>query len=913
MKKTLYLIDGYGLIYRSYFAFTGRHLYAPDGKNVSALFGFFRTLFALLRNRDVPLIAVALDPLDKTFRHEMYPEYKATRDKTPEELHDQIPLIETLLESLGIPQLRVDGFEADDLLGTLATRSTNEGRLCVIVSGDKDILQLVGESVLVLRPSKGELLEFGPQQVREEWGVPPEGIIDYLALTGDASDNIPGVAGIGPKTAVKLLEDFGNIDTLYASLDRAGTPAMINKLASGRDSAFLSRTLATIRRDVPLDFDPETARFAPRDPEAAVRLFLETGLKQLAADLSKMTGAAETPVPSPQGELFDVPSGGVHPSAAVNAVKGIYRAVLTETDLDDWIARAEKAGIFAFDSETDSLDSLHAEPVGFSLSVAPGEGCYIPLKCFDARCLERELVLSRLRPLLENPAHLLVGQNFKYDWHVLTGAGINPAARCFDTMIAAWLLDPAGAHNMDDLAEKYLGYKTIHFKDIVPKGGTFDQVPLAQAVEYAAEDADITFRLYDVFRPKLAERDMEKLFYELEMPLLPLLARMEREGIILNRDKLKVIEKELKISLAGLEEEIYLLCGKIFNINSTKQLQTILFEERKLTPVKKTMTGYSTDTAVLMELAKEDPVPAKIVDYRVLAKLKNTYVEALPLLISPRTGRLHTHFIQTGTETGRLSSKNPNLQNIPIRDENGRRIRSAFEPREDWSFVSADYSQIELVVLAHLSEDPELVKAFREGRDIHTQTAGLIFNMPEAEVTAAQRRIAKTINFGVMYGMSSFRLAGELKIPRAEADSFIAAYFKRFAGVHRFVEETVSRAETEGGVKTMAGRFRPLPEINSRNRNEKNGAARAAVNTRIQGSAADIVKKAMLAIDKMLLTGGSSARLLLQVHDECILEVPDADVPLIVPRLKAVMEGAETLIVPLKVNVETGKSWGNIH
>lgn len=903
MKKTLYLIDGYGLIYRSYFAFTGRHLFSPDGKNVSALFGFFRTLFSLLRNREVPLLAVALDPLTKTFRHEIFPEYKATRDKTPEELHDQIPEIEALLDLLGIPTIRVDRFEADDILGTLSTLSAEEGRPCVIVSGDKDILQLVNQQVRVLRPSKGDLVEYGPDEVLADWGVPPERIVDYLALTGDSSDNIPGVKGIGEKTAVKLLAEFGSLEGIYDHLEVAGTPSVRKKLEEERDNAFLSRDLATIRRDVSVDFNPESARFAPTGIENASARFLEKGMKQLSAELIKLTGGS----PAVRSEES------VQPGPAIAALRGSYEAVLTEGRLTFWVEKVLAARIFAFDSETDSLDSLHADPVGFSLSVEEGSGCYIPLRCFDADCLERDVVLKALRPLFDDPALTLVGQNIKYDWHILAGVGITPRCQLFDTMIAAWLLDPAGSHNMDFLAERYLGYTTIHFKDIVPKGETFDQVPLAQAMDYAAEDADITFRLYRYFQPLLDTRGLMPLFRDLEMPLLPLLARMEREGIFLNRDKLSVIGKELAVSLAALEEEIYRLCGRIFNINSTKQLQSVLFDERKLTPLKKTRTGYSTDTSVLTELSREDPVPGLIVEYRTLAKLRNTYVEALPALISPRTGRIHTHFIQTGTETGRLSSKDPNLQNIPIRDDNGRRIRSAFEARTGWSFVSADYSQIELVVLAHLSGDPELVKAFRNGKDIHTQTAGLIFSLEESAVTPEQRRIAKTINFGVMYGMSSFRLAGELKIPRSDADAFIQAYFQRFSGVHRFVEETVAQAEQEGGVKTMSGRFRPLPEITSRNRNEKNAAARAAVNTRIQGSAADIVKKAMLAVDRMLIGGGSSARLLLQVHDECILEVPDPDLPLIVPRLKEVMEGAEILDVPLRVNVETGKSWGEIH
>ena len=572
---------------------------------------------------------------------------------------------------------------------------------------------------------------------------------------------------------------------------------------------------------------------------------------------------------------------GIPEPAPELARKGTYTLITDLQTLDEWLSRIREAGRFAFDSETDSLDALKARPVGFSFAVESGEACYVPLRGPEGPVLDEEEVRRRLKPVLEDSSLELIAQNAKYDYKVLKRWGLTLSSLAFDTMVAGWLLDTtANSFGLDELARSYLGYTTVHYADLFPDHGRgrdyppFYEVPLETAADYAAEDADITFRLYTVFEPLLAERGFDRLFYDLELPLVPVLAEMELRGIRIDTDMLAAYSRELDGLLASIEEEIYELCGREFNIASTKQLQEVLFVERKLKPVKKTKTGYSTDVAVLQELAREDPVPEKVLRHRLLSKLRSTYVDALPKLVNPETGRLHTHFTQTGTATGRLSSKDPNLQNIPIRDEEGRRIRTAFVPADGWVFVSADYSQIELVVLAHLSGDPGLTRAFREGKDVHRETGALIFGVPAEEVTSAQRRIAKTINFGVMYGMSSFRLSRELNISRDEAERFIEAYFRTYPNIKSFVEETVRQAETHGAVRTLLGRERPLPDITSRNRTVKSGAERIAVNTPIQGTAADIVKRAMLRVSRRLAAEGGGGRILLQVHDELILEAP---------------------------------------
>lgn len=903
MKKALYVLDAYSIIYKSYFAFMRNPLVNKNGRNISAAFGFFRTLFRIFNEYKPEYFAAAMDSMTPTFRHIEYPEYKANRDKTPDDLRDNIPLVEEILNALKIPILRCDGFEADDIMATLAKQSADDGWECYVISGDKDLLQLVEGDNKIIRQDKQGFSIYERDRVFEEWNVYPEQILDYLSMVGDQADNIPGVAGIGPKTAATLLGKYRTLDGIYENIEKTSA-GQKKKLAADKEKAYLSKDLIALRYDVPVGKSLDELKredfYSPGFEEhrkLAVDIFFREGMKSLAGELdSEVADDSEKDAPLAEYK------------------KGVYEAVTQVERLDYWVEKVKEAGVFAFDVETDNIDEIQANPVGFSISTAREEACYIPVKVVGIECIPEDIIREKLRPILEDPDLKLVGQNFKYDFKVLHKWGIEVRNVWFDTMLAAWLLDSAAnTFGMDVLAERYLHYKTISFKDIVPKGETFDTVILDVAKDYAAEDADITFRLYEMFSKQLKDEGLEELFFTLEMPLLTLLAEMELRGIALDGDNLKTYSSELARKLAGLQDDIYMLCGKQFNINSTKQLQVVLFTDRQLTPIKKTKTGFSTDTSVLEALAKEDPVPEKILAHRGLAKLKSTYVDTLPELIDPLKGRIHTHYLQTGTATGRIASKDPNLQNIPIRTEEGRKIRGAFKAAPGKVFVSADYSQIELVVLAHLSEDPGLCEAFTEGKDVHRKTASLIFHVDEEEVSADQRRIAKSINFGIMYGMSAFRLSNDLGIPRSEASHFIKTYFERYKKIQEFIDATVENTEKTGYSYTMLGHRRQIDRINSKNKTEKMGAERVAVNTPIQGSAADIVKLAMIKVSKRLADEDFDAQLLLQVHDELIFEVAEDSAHKAAAVIREVMESVVELKVPLRVNVEIGKDWGELH
>ena len=947
-QDTLYLLDSYGLIYRSYFAFVSHPLTNKAGENVSALYGFFRSLAMILKTYRPQYFLAAFDSRTPTFRHEWYPEYKATRDKTPEDLHAQIPHIEKILTTLGIACLRKDGFEADDIIATLARRAEKEGRRCVIISGDKDLAQLVGDFVSVLKPDKSEALAHcGIEEVKEHWGVAPVQILDYLSLIGDSADNIPGVKGIGPKTAVKLLQDYGTLDSVYEHID-AITGATQKKLAAGKDSAYFSKKLITLAADVPIEGTLEDYRCDALHYAEAATLLKEYELPRLgelyakAAEEADTTGAegvnpatgAETaqaagaqPRDGADSTLkadTDIPpeAGSNRPPAELRKNTGEYRTVTDARDLEAVIAAAEAQGFAAFDCETTGLNPLYDSLVGFSLSLQAGTGIYVPLKAPAPELGEQPFTVmpfpaakELLVRLWSNKALTLVLHNGKFDYQVLRTAKIFTRAGCrlFDTMIAAWLLEPDNLNfGLENLAETQLGLQGINYKDVVPKGCTFAAVPLPQATEYAAEDADLTLQLYHRYKPALEQTHLTALFETLEMPLMPLLADMEAQGIFLKKEELAAFSEELAETLARDEAEIYKLVGHPFNIASPKQLQEVLFTERKLPTGKKTKTGYSTDISVLEELAAIDELPAKILDYRASAKLKSGYADALPLLADTH-GRIHTSFIQTGTATGRLSSRDPNLQNIPIRGEEGRKIRKAFYAADGCKLISADYAQIELVILAHFSQDENLVKAFRHGTDVHAATAALIFNVPVENVVPDMRRIAKVINFGVMYGMSAFRLANQLRISRTEAAEFITRYFTTYAGVSAFMETLKESAAEKGFVETLMGRRRYIRAINSKNQTQRAAAERIAINTPIQGSAADIVKTAMLRVDRALKQQRLKARLLLQVHDELILEAPDAEVDAVKALLKQEMEHVVELAVPLRVSIEAGSCWGDFH
>ena len=746
MNPPLYLVDGYSLIYRAYFAFIRRPLTNSQGQNTSAIFGFFSSLFQLLKMREPAFLAVVMDSRTPTFRHEKYPQYKANREKAPQDLHDQVPVIEEILTALGIRCLRRDGFEADDLIATLAVQSRREGRECYILSGDKDLLQLVGDGVYVIHPPKGaeDFAVFDRDGVFAARSVYPEQIIDYLALTGDQSDNVPGVAGVGDKTAVKLLSQYRDLERLYTELEDLQPAGVRKKLEEGKSNALLSRELVTLRSDVPLEIGIEDLDMSELNRQAAIPLFAEQDMGRMVEELG---GSFAEQKQTRQLE------------------PGSYETVLSTEALQRWIGEVREAGVFAFDTETDSLDPLRAHPVGFSLAVAKGKACYIPVQAAGREVLELETVLAQLAPVLADSSLTLVGQNIKYDYKVMARQGIVLGCRLFDTMVAAWILDSArSSYSMDNLAAQLLNYRTIHYTDVVEKDKTLADIELERATDYSAEDADITFQLYELFRPQLDSLGLVKIFRDLEMPLVGILAEMEIAGIRLDAGQLRTYSVQLEAELNKVEEQIFALCGRRFNVRSTKELQAVLFDELALPPVKKTKTGQSTDNFVLMELTRTgNKVPELVLNHRLLAKLKSTYVDALPLLVNPDSGRLHTHYIQTGAATGRLASKDPNLQNIPIREESGRHIRRAFVPDTGCSFLSADYSQIELVVLAHLSEDPMLLEAFRENRDIHRQTAAVLYGVDEAQVKPEQRRVGKTVNFGVIYGMSAFRLARDMR------------------------------------------------------------------------------------------------------------------------------------------------------
>jgi DNA polymerase-1 len=917
-KSALYILDVFAIVYRSYFAFLSRPLRNPSGENVSAVYGFFRFLFSLFDQRKPEAFVAAFDSKGKTFRHEMFDAYKATRQKTPEDLIAQVPMVEEILKLLGAPMLRAEGFEADDVIATLARRCKEEGRPCFVISGDKDLLQLVGGSVKALRPQEGfGFREMGPEEVVQEWGVGPETILDYLSLTGDASDNVPGVSGIGEKTARKLLGQFDSIDDIYSRIDEVSPESLKAKLEAGMASAYLSRKLITLSDKLDLGVESlEELCVAGLDRKAAAPIFLREGMKSLALEY----GVKAPEKPKPAADLFseDEPPAANEPVRADETgprtviATAEYRHILEETELSGLVDTCIKLGEFAFDTETDSLDSLNATMIGFSLACEEGKAFYIPLSSPEGLALPKDAAVRQLSRLFASRA-TAVGHNIKFDFHVVNRLGLTIANPVADTMIAAWVLDAeSNAFGLESLAEKYLGLTGTTFESIVPKGSTFASVPLETATHYAAEDSDFTLRLWKALSKELDAESLRQVFGEVEMPLVPILARMEERGITVNAAELRKYGVELESELRKIEKDVWELVGHEFNLASTKQLQEVLFTERRLPTQKRTKTGFSTDTAVLEELAPLDPVPELILRQRLLSKLKSTYVDTLATL-AETAGTVHTTYSQTGAATGRLSSRDPNLQNIPIRDEEGRRIRASFTARPGQMLISADYSQIELVVMAHLSQDENLMQAFREGVDIHRRTAGFIFGIEEKDVLPEHRRVAKTINFGVIYGMSAFRLARDLRISNSKAQAFIDAYFTTYSGVARFIQKTIAETEKAGFTTTMFGRRRKIAAINSSNRTERQGAQRVAVNTPIQGSAADIMKLAMIKVDASLRENLPEAKLLLQVHDELVLEAPEALAAKASELVKAAMESAASLSVPLRASIETAYSWGGMH
>ena len=938
-NDTLYILDSYGLIYRAYYAFINRPLINKDGQNISAVFGFFRNFHRILKDYKPQYILAAMDSRTPTFRHELFDQYKATRQKTPEDLHAQIPVIEEILTALGVPILRCDGYEADDIIATLAAQCERNGRQCRILSGDKDLMQLVSDTTLMLKPDKagGGWVLIDRQGVEAEWGVKPEQMCDMLSLIGDTADNIPGVKGIGEKTAQKLLADYKTLDGIYANIDSI-KGATQKKLIEGKDSAYFSQKLVELCYNVQANASTEDFKLVAPDYKSAAQILEHTGAyavaKSYAADAVEAGGSADSAQTAMQDGTasseektasFSDFSTEESPQAPLVQNTGDYTSVHSIDELLNIIEEIRQNSFCAFDLETDGLNPHQANMVGFSICYKPGKSFYVPFTSaengtFEAPpYIDKKAAIQELSRIFSDRNITVITHNGKFDYQVLRSNGLEKPKCCFiDTMVAAWLLNPErNSFSLEALSESILNLQTISFDSLVSKaeiskGKTFADVPLKDAIPYAAEDADLTLKLWQKLEPELKKAALFDLFCSIEMPVLPVLAEMEIEGIHVDTQKLADYRVELVANIDKAQNEIFDIVGHEFNIASTKQLQQVLFEERKLPATKKTKTGYSTDTAVLEELALLDPVPKKILEYRSLAKLLSTYVDALPSL-ADKNGRIHTSFMQTGTATGRLSSKDPNLQNIPVREEAGRRIRSAFTAVPGKVLVSADYSQIELVILAHLSGDKNLQKAFNEGVDVHKATASLIFGVPTEQVTAEQRRTAKTINFGVMYGMSAFRLANELGISRTTAKEFIDSYFATYSGIQDFIHTVIENCESTGYVETIFKRKRFIRTINAKNKTEKSAAERMAVNTPIQGSAADIVKKAMIAVQNEIEAKNLKAKLLLQVHDELIVECPIEECETVKTLLQTKMESVAKLNVPLKVSVESGENWGMFH
>ncbi len=870
-------------MYRAYHIPNLQALRASDGKPTGAIRGVLLMLRKLMKDYPDSPVVVVFDAKGKTFRDELFAEYKANRPPMPDDLREQIEPLHNCVRAMGLPLIVQEGVEADDVIGTLALQRANTERSVLISTGDKDMAQLVNGHIALVNTMTDTLLD--ADGVAQKFGVPPELIIDYLALIGDKSDNIPGVPGVGEKSAVPMLQALGDMDAIYANLeairdlDFRGAKKMPEKLQEFREQAYLSRQLATIKTDVDLELGDVDLVHKEADAETLRKLYTELEFKGWLEELS-----------------------GTHESVlAEEPIKGDYQVILDQDALNGWLNQLERADCFAFDTETTSLNYMDAELVGFSFSVEPGVAAYLPVahSYMDApQQLALDKVLPQLEPLLSNPDKTLIGQHIKYDMNVLACAGVEIKTQLHDTMLESYVLDSvAGRHDMDSLAMRELGRQTIKFEQVAGKGAkqiTFDKVDLEQAVPYAAEDADVTLQLHEKLWARLNKEDkLKSVYLDIERPLIPVLSRIERNGALIDADAMFAQSHEISEKLSDLERQVHELAGQEFNLGSTKQLREILFEKLEL-PVRKKTPGGEASTAeeVLVELAVEYEIPQLILDYRSLAKLKSTYTDKLPTMVSKRTGRIHTSYHQAVAATGRLSSTDPNLQNIPVRTEEGRRIRKAFIAPQGSVLLAADYSQIELRILAHLSGDAGLLKAFANNQDVHAATAAEVFDVGLEDVSADQRRKAKAINFGLMYGMSAFGLARQLRIGRSEAQSYIDTYFDRYPGVKQFMDRIRSQAAEQGYGETLFGRRLYLPEINARQAQRRQAAERTAINAPMQGSAADIIKRAMIAVDELVLTSFPQAKIIMQVHDELVLEVKKEDVDTLAEQVKMLMEQA---------------------
>lgn len=946
----LVLVDGSSYLYRAFHAFPP--LTNKQGEPTGAMYGVLNMLKSLIAQVEPSHIAVVFDAKGKTFRDELFEQYKSHRPPMPDELRSQIQPLHQMINALGIPLLSIEGVEADDVIGTLAVQAAKDGKHVLISTGDKDMAQLVNEHIMLINTMNNTLLD--REGVIEKYGIPPELIIDYLALLGDSSDNIPGVKGVGEKTAIALLQGIGSMKQIYANLDQVatlsfrGAKTFAPKLAAEKETAELSYLLATIKTDVSLVLRHDQLLTQPQQRDQLVELFgryeFKRWLNEVMSDTNPVTQTAAEKVPNNYQATQAVSS---EPNfanranvAKVEIDRTAYQCINNQALFDQWLGKLQQATLFAVDTETDALDPMVANLVGISFGLENGEACYIPLAhkgemsepqqndLFTEASepaidllpdqLSKATVLKALKPILESATIQKVGQNIKYDLTIFARNGIALQGVAFDTMLESYTLNSTGRHNMDDLADRYLGHQTIPFEEIAGKGKnqkTFDQITIEQATEYAAEDADITMKLHQVLSAELAkEPELVKLFEQIEMPLVSVLSRVERNGVLIDPQLLRQHSIEIEQRLAELEQQVHTEAGEVFNLASTKQLQEILFHKLGLPILKKTPKGApSTNEEVLEELAQMGhQVPVLLMEHRGLSKLKSTYTDKLPQMINKQTGRVHTSYHQAVTATGRLSSSDPNLQNIPIRNEQGRRIRQAFIAREGYKIVAADYSQIELRIMAHLANDQNMIKAFAEGKDIHRSTAAEIFGVPLDEVTSEQRRSAKAINFGLIYGMSDFGLSNQLGISRADAKKYMELYFQRYPAVQQFMLDIREQAAAKGYVETLFGRRLYLPDIQSSNAIRRKAAERVAINAPMQGTAADIIKVAMIGIDRAI-KGCDDIQMIMQVHDELVFEIKAERVEHYTAIIKAEMENAIAMRVPLIAEVGVGENWDEAH
>ncbi|GAB4131439.1 MAG: DNA polymerase I [Bacteroidia bacterium] len=938
-QKKLFLLDAYALIYRSYFAFANNPRVNSKGLNTSAVFGFTNTILDLLKKEQPTHIAVVFDTAEPTHRHNEYEAYKANREEMPEDLQLSIPYIYKLLDALNIATLESDGWEADDIIGTLAKRAEQHGFITYMMTPDKDYGQLVSDNIFIYKPGYkgGPPEKIGVKEICNKYGISrPEQVIDILGLMGDSVDNIPGIPGVGEKTAVTLIQQFGSVDNLLSNTDQL-KGKLKEKVETHREQALFSRKLATIITDVPVPFDEEQLKLKEVDRDKVRELFGELEFRRLAQQLlgenissetaeedvtakaSKKTKPGQMDIFGNMGaeELSEQAEETPAVKETIETTKHDYKIAATKEERALLIAMLQQQSSFCFDTETTGLDVMTAELVGLSFSWNAHEGWYVPVPESKE---DAQSVVEEFRTLFENPTAEIVGQNIKYDLNIMSRYGIQLHEKLYDTMIAHYLIQPEMRHNMDVLAETYLNYSPVSIETLIGKKGksqlSMRDVPLPKIAEYAAEDADVTWQLKAVFSPMLTEAGADKLFRDVEMPLVPVLARMEREGIRLDSSILHTFSDELEKQIIALDAEIQQMAGTPFNVSSPKQVGDILFEVLKVAEKpKKTKTGqYATGEDILQKLENKHPIVAKILEYRELVKLKNTYVDALPAMVNPATGRIHTSYNQVVAATGRLSSDNPNLQNIPIRTDRGREIRKAFVARDEQHvLMSADYSQIELRIIAALSGEQNMIEAFKSGMDIHKATAARVYGVDPEQVTSDMRRNAKMVNFGIIYGISAFGLAERLNIPRKEAQEIITQYNIQYPAIREYMDQQIAFAKEKGYVETLLGRRRYLRDINSANAVVRGFAERNAINAPIQGTAADMIKLAMIKVDHAILSGQLKSRLLLQVHDELVFDVPHDEVDTMKVLVEDAMKTALEIAVPLEVGIGTGKNWLDAH